>query len=181
MNAGAIALPPELLYCSAIRSTRRHRPRSWRFAIPCAIINAAQARTATEQQTAPDSGFSFAAVGDTRPMMYLPTNEGKPDLVKLFTEMFGLVMPEKIAEEVVKRDVKMSFDPVTKELVQIVMPFMTRTEVMTLKVEGEQNQASAIAASVQDVSVFSGPREFAAFLGLTPRQNSSGGKERLGL
>ncbi|MBS7706130.1 IS110 family transposase [Chelatococcus asaccharovorans] len=40
--------------------------------------------------------------------------------------------------------------------------------------------ASAIAASVQDISVFSGPREFAAFLGLTPRQNSSGGRERLG-
>jgi transposase len=40
--------------------------------------------------------------------------------------------------------------------------------------------ASAMATSVQDVSVFSGPREFAAFLGLTPRQNSSGGKERLG-
>ena len=40
--------------------------------------------------------------------------------------------------------------------------------------------ASAMAASVQDVSAFSGPRQFAAFLGLTPRQNSSGGKERLG-
>jgi transposase len=40
--------------------------------------------------------------------------------------------------------------------------------------------ASAMAASVQDVSVFSGAREFAAFLGLTPRQNSSGGKERPG-
>ncbi len=40
--------------------------------------------------------------------------------------------------------------------------------------------ASAIAASVQDASAFSGPREFAAFLGLAPRQNSSGGKERLG-
>ena len=40
--------------------------------------------------------------------------------------------------------------------------------------------ASAIAASVSDVSAFSGPREFAAFLGLVPRQNSSGGKERLG-
>src|SRR5580658_6791758 len=39
--------------------------------------------------------------------------------------------------------------------------------------------ASAMAASVQDVSAFSGPREFAAFLGLTPKQNSSGGKERL--
>jgi transposase len=40
--------------------------------------------------------------------------------------------------------------------------------------------ASALAASIQDISVFSGPREFAAFLGLTPRQHSSGGKERLG-
>ena len=37
--------------------------------------------------------------------------------------------------------------------------------------------ASAIAASVQEVGAFSGPREFAAFLGLAPRQNSSGGKD----
>ena len=34
--------------------------------------------------------------------------------------------------------------------------------------------------SVQDVSSFAGPRDFAAFLGLTPKQNSSGGKQRLG-
>jgi transposase len=40
--------------------------------------------------------------------------------------------------------------------------------------------ASAIVASIQDLSVFPGPRAFAAFLGLTPRQTSSGGKERLG-
>ena len=40
--------------------------------------------------------------------------------------------------------------------------------------------ASALAASIQDISAFSGPCEFAAFLGLTPRQSSSGGKERLG-
>jgi transposase len=40
--------------------------------------------------------------------------------------------------------------------------------------------ASAITATVQDASAFRGPREFAAFLGLTPRQSSSGGKERLG-
>jgi Transposase IS116/IS110/IS902 family len=32
-----------------------------------------------------------------------------------------------------------------------------------------------MAATIQDVSNFAGPREFAAFLGLTPRQNSSGG------
>lgn len=40
--------------------------------------------------------------------------------------------------------------------------------------------ASAMAATIQDTSSFAGPREFAAFLGLTPKQNSSGGKHRLG-
>jgi len=40
--------------------------------------------------------------------------------------------------------------------------------------------ASAIAASVQDPSAFASGRAFAASLGLTPKQNSSGGKERLG-
>jgi len=40
--------------------------------------------------------------------------------------------------------------------------------------------ASALVATVEDPSSFSGPREFAAFLGLVPRQHSSGGKARLG-
>lgn len=40
--------------------------------------------------------------------------------------------------------------------------------------------ATALAASVPDPSVFRSGRQFAAFLGLTPRQNSSGGKDRLG-
>jgi transposase len=40
--------------------------------------------------------------------------------------------------------------------------------------------ASAIAATVLDASFFKSGREFAAWLGLTPRQNSSGSKERLG-
>lgn len=40
--------------------------------------------------------------------------------------------------------------------------------------------ATALAASVNDPSVFRSGREFAAFLGPVPRQNSSGGKERLG-
>jgi transposase len=40
--------------------------------------------------------------------------------------------------------------------------------------------ASAVAATVSDPSVFASGREFAAWIGLTPRQNSSGGKERLG-
>lgn len=40
--------------------------------------------------------------------------------------------------------------------------------------------ATAIVASVSDPSMFGSGREFAAFLGLVPRQSSSGGKERLG-
>ena len=40
--------------------------------------------------------------------------------------------------------------------------------------------ATALAASVPDPAVFSNGRQFAAFLGLVPRQRSSGGKERLG-
>lgn len=39
--------------------------------------------------------------------------------------------------------------------------------------------ASAIAAAVPDATLFSSGRQFAAWLGLTPRPNSSGGKERL--
>jgi transposase len=40
--------------------------------------------------------------------------------------------------------------------------------------------ASALAASVTDPQQFTSGRQFAAWLGLTPRANSSGGKERLG-
>jgi transposase len=40
--------------------------------------------------------------------------------------------------------------------------------------------ATAIVASVGNANVFRNGREFAAWLGLTPRQHSSGGKQRLG-
>lgn len=40
--------------------------------------------------------------------------------------------------------------------------------------------ATALAASVTDASRFRSGRQFAASLGLTPLQNSSGGKERMG-
>ncbi len=40
--------------------------------------------------------------------------------------------------------------------------------------------ATAIAATVADPAVFKSGREFAAWIGLVPRQNSSGGKEPLG-
>lgn len=40
--------------------------------------------------------------------------------------------------------------------------------------------ATAVVASVGDAKLFRNGREFAAWLGLTPRQHSSGGKSRLG-
>lgn len=40
--------------------------------------------------------------------------------------------------------------------------------------------ASAIAATISDASLFRSGRELSAWLGLVPRQSSSGGKERLG-
>jgi transposase len=40
--------------------------------------------------------------------------------------------------------------------------------------------ASALAASVSDPAVFRSGRELAAWIGLVPRQNSTGGKQRLG-
>jgi hypothetical protein len=96
-----------------------------------ALLPAFQPQAAMAQQmpSAAGSAFSFAVYGDSRPMMYLPVKDGQRDLTKLFVEMFGLVMPRRIAEAVVKRDVKMIYDPVSKDLVKIIMPFESKTEV----------------------------------------------------
>jgi transposase len=40
--------------------------------------------------------------------------------------------------------------------------------------------ATAIAATITDPSAFKSGREFAAWIGLVPRQNSTGGKQKLG-
>ncbi|HEY1983106.1 MAG TPA: metallophosphoesterase [Xanthobacteraceae bacterium] len=112
-----------------------------------ALSTAAQAQTATAS-----GGFSFAAYGDSRPMMYLPYKDGNPDLTKLFVEMFGLVMPERVAEAAVKRDIKMVFDPATKDLVEVVMPFMSKSEVMTLSLD----RGWVTRATVEDVKLLPG-------------------------
>ena len=119
-----------------------------------AVLSTFSPRAAMAQQTPPaaSSAFSFAVYGDSRPMMYLPSKDGRPDLTKLFVEMFGLVMPPKLAEEVVKRDVKMIFDPVTKALIKVIMPFESKTEVMTLTVDKDW----VTEASVEDVKLLPG-------------------------
>ncbi len=124
----------------------------------CATKNsdskAAVPSTPSTSSTA-DSGFAFDVYGDSRSMMFLPAGaDQKEEAIQLVVEMFELVMPEKIAEEVVRRDVKLIYDPTTSELIQIVMPFMTRSEVMTLTVD----KGWVTSASVEDVKLLPGVR-----------------------
>src|SRR6185295_2101463 len=73
---------------------------------------------------------------------------------QLMVDMFDLVLPEKVSEEVIKKDVKLIYDPATQELVQIVMPFMTTSEVTTLTLD----KGWVTEASVEDVKLLPGVR-----------------------
>ena len=68
---------------------------------------------------------------------------------------------------------------IDKQLEAWVKTDETARRLMTIPGIGPVT-ASAITATVQDMSAFASGREFSAFLGLTPRQSSTGGKERLG-
>src|SRR5262245_39163410 len=99
--------------------------------------------------------FSFAVYGDSRTMMYLPYKQGEEEKIhKLLVDVFALVLPEKVAEEVVKKDCKLRFDPDTKELVHVEMPFESKTEVafMTL------NKGWVTECAVEDVKLLPGVR-----------------------
>ena len=110
--------------------------------------------TAQAQKSgAADKGFSFAVYGDSRSMMYLPYKQDQePEARKLMVDMFELVLPVKVAPEVVQKDVKLIYDPKTKELVEMVMPFMTASEVTTLKFD----KGWVTEASVEDVKLLPG-------------------------
>src|SRR4051794_9333787 len=78
-------------------------------------------------------GFSFAVYGDSRTMMVLPDRaDQEADARKMMVDMFVLAVPEKAAREMVKKHVKLSYDPTTKALAGMVMPYMTASEVTTL-------------------------------------------------
>src|SRR2546430_10632156 len=59
-----------------------------------------------------NGAFSFAVYGDSRSMMYLPyKSDQREEAIKLMVDIFALVLPEKVAEEVVRKDVKLTYDP----------------------------------------------------------------------
>src|SRR5215510_14444011 len=125
------------------------------IALLALVAEPAAAAEQSAEPKGPTPGFSFAVYGDSRSMMYLPgKSDQKEEATKLMVDMFDLVLPEKVSEEVVRKDVKLIYDPATGKLVQMVMPFMTRSEVMTLTVD----QGWVTEASVEDVKLLPGVR-----------------------
>src|SRR5271165_1167241 len=125
-------------------------------ALPAVSASLLSAPAIAQQASRPaDAGFSFAVYGDSRSMMYLPfKKEQEADARRLMVDMFELVLPEKVSAEVVNKYVKLIYDPATQELVQIVMPFDTRSEVTTLTLD----KGWVTEASVEDVKLLPGVR-----------------------
>jgi Calcineurin-like phosphoesterase len=116
------------------------------------LLHAAIAQTSANT---PGTGFTFDVYGDSRSMMYLPYKASQEaDTRKLMVDMFDLVLPEKYAEGMVDKYVKLIYDPTSHELVQIVMPFDTRSEVTTLTFD----KGWVTSASVEDVKLLPGVR-----------------------
>src|SRR5262249_29474793 len=122
------------------------------FALAAGPAAAAEESPATKQ---PASGFSFAVYGDSRSMMYLPYNLAqKEEATNAMVDMFELVLPAKVAPEVVKKDVKLIYEPATKELTQVIMPFMTHSEVTYMTLD----KGWVTEAAVEDVKLLPGVR-----------------------
>jgi hypothetical protein len=140
-----------------MNTTRRH---DFIVASVATLTLTLGAGCATAQTTKPtgrfdDAAFSFAVYGDSRSMMYLPYKaEQEAEARDLMVDMFELVLPEKVADEVVKKDVKLIYDPNSHELVEMVMPFMTRSEVNYLTID----KGWVTEASVEDVKLLPGVR-----------------------
>jgi Calcineurin-like phosphoesterase len=105
------------------------------------------------QNASTPAAFSFDVYGDSRSMMYLPHKaDQEAEARKLMVDMFELAVPPAAAETMVQKYVKLTYDPTTKELVQMVMPYMTASEVTTLKFD----QGWVTEASVEDVKLLPG-------------------------
>jgi transposase len=92
-------------------------------------------------------------------------------LTPLSQEMFG-----KLVEEFGALEKQLAYDQEKLEALATTHPECQR--LMTIPGSGPFS-ATALVAAVSDASAFKNGRQFAAWLGLVPRQHSTGGKERL--
>ena len=91
----------------------KHHIKSRSVWLALITVLALQPLTARAQRKsgAADKGFSFAVYGDSRSMMYLPYKQDEePQARKLMVDMFELVLPVKVAPEVVAKDVELIYD-----------------------------------------------------------------------
>jgi transposase len=95
----------------------------------------------------------------------------KAKLTPLSQEMFG-----KLIDEFAVLEKQLAYYQETLETVATTHPECQR--LMTIPGIGPLT-ATALLAAVSDASAFKNGRQFAAWLGLVPRQHSTGGKERL--
>ena len=124
------------------------------LAVFLGLVLSRSASAQTGQSTA-DSGFSFDVYGDSRSMMYLPYKaDQEAEARKLMVDMFDLVLPAKVSNAVVQKYVKLVYNPSSHELVQVVMPFESRSEVTTLTLD----KGWVTSASVEDVKLLPGVR-----------------------
>ena len=92
-----------------------------------ALVSSGAALAADQPKGKAQSGFSFAVYGDSRSMMDLPYKaDQKEETTKLMVECSSWCFQRRSRKRSSSKDVKLSYDPATGELVQIVMPFMTR-------------------------------------------------------
>ena len=95
----------------------------------------------------------------------------KATLTPLSQEMFG-----KLVEEFAVLDQQLAYYQEKLATVATTHPACQR--LMTIPGIGPLT-ATALVAAISDASAFKNGRQFAAWLGLVPRQHTTGGKERL--
>ena len=123
------------------------------LSVGCAKAAAVSENPKTTAKANAKPGFSFAVYGDSRTMMNLPyRKDEEAEARKLMADVFALALPPKEAEETAKKHVKLTYDPETKELAQMVMPFATASEVTTLKFD----KGWVTEATVEDVKLLPG-------------------------
>jgi transposase len=145
----------------------RHRVRETLVGQRTQLLNALRGHLAETGVIAAQGARNARALAD------LLAN-GCPDIPACVAQA---LMP--LARQVAELD--MAIDALDKELAKAAKADAQSRRLMTIPGIGPQT-ANAILATLgaDGIEQFSGPREFAAFLGLVPRQNSSGGKARLG-
>ncbi len=131
---------------------------AWRGCFVVLVLAAGCGRASTGGQVANAAenagrGFSFVVYGDSRTMMVLPDRaDQEAGARKVMVDMFALAFPEKAARDMVKKHVKLTYDHATGELAEMVMPFMTASEVTDLTFD----KGWVTQASVEDVKLLPG-------------------------